>query len=88
MGERRWGGGFTYQDTPQVRPCRLFLDFLSRKVLVSESPSPASTETEYILSETIAVSDSSKPWVYSTLLQDLTRQEVEDERTWTFYSAS
>jgi hypothetical protein len=28
----------TYQDTPRVRPCRLFLDFLSRKVLVSHYP--------------------------------------------------
>ena len=44
----RWGGVFTYQDTPQVRPCRLFLDVLSRKVLVSEYPTPASSETECI----------------------------------------
>ena len=28
------GPGIDYQDTPQVHPCRLILDVLSRKVLV------------------------------------------------------
>jgi len=42
-GEWRCGGGIAYQDTPRVRPCRLFLDFLSRKVLVGNTTTPAST---------------------------------------------
>jgi len=41
-GEGRWGGGITYQDTPQVHPCRLGLGFLPRTVLVSNPPTPAS----------------------------------------------
>ena len=34
-----WGAGvgIACQNTPQVRPCRLFLDFLSRKVLAGNT---------------------------------------------------
>ena len=40
--EWRRRGGIDYQDTVQVYPCNLFLDFLSRKVLVVNTPTPAS----------------------------------------------
>ena len=43
LGKGRSGGDIDYQDTPRVRPCSLFLDVLSRKVLVVNIPTPAST---------------------------------------------
>ena len=51
----RRGGCIDYQDTPQVRPCSLFLDVLSRKVLVVNTPTPASALAENIHLETIVV---------------------------------
>jgi len=44
----RWGRAIDYQDTPPVHPCSLFLDVLSRKVLVVNSPTPASALPLYI----------------------------------------
>ena len=44
--EGRCGGGIACQDTAQVRPCSLFLDVLSRKVLVVNTPTPASALPE------------------------------------------
>ena len=48
----RLGGGIDYQDTPRVRPCSLFLDVLSRKVLVVNAPTQASAVSPAILFET------------------------------------
>ena len=45
-------GVLSYQDTPQVHPCRLFLDVLSRKVLVRQYPLPSFNQTAVHLSET------------------------------------
>jgi len=41
-GEGRCGGGIACQDTAPVRPCSLFLDVLSRKVLAGNPPTTAS----------------------------------------------
>ena len=45
-------GVLSYQDTPPVHPCRLFLDVLSRKVLVRQYPHPSFNQTAVHLSET------------------------------------
>ena len=70
----------SYQDTPQVRPCRLFLDVLSRKVLVRQYPLPSFNLTVVRLSETTDLCFLTEPRVCGTLLQDRTRQESSIER--------
>ena len=66
-------GGTVYQDAPQVRPCRLFLDVLSRKVLVDSTPHPNFSLTVVHLSETKTLGLCTEPRVCSTLLQDRER---------------
>ena len=74
------GVGIACQNTPQVHPCRLFLDVLSRKVLAGNTH-PSFSLTVVHLSETIAERVSTKPRMYSTLLQDRTRQDAEARAT-------
>ena len=74
-------GVVSYQDTPPVRPCRLFLDVLSRKVLVRHYPHTSFNPTAVHLSETIALCFRTEPRVCGTLLQDRTRQEAEYRAT-------
>jgi len=53
---RKWrrGGEVNHRDMAQVRPCSLFLDFLSRKVPVVNLPTPALTEIECLLLRPLA----------------------------------
>ena len=67
----------SYQDTPPVRPCRLFLDVLSRKVLVRQYLHPSFDRTVVHLPETITLCLRTESRVCGTLLQDRTRQEAE-----------
>jgi hypothetical protein len=63
-------GVLSYQDTPQVNPCRLFLNVLSRTVLVIQYPSPASTKLQCIYQKPLTYDLRTEPRVGGTLLQD------------------
>ena len=66
----------SYQDTPQVRPCRLGLGFLPRTVLVRQYHHPSFNPTVVHLSETKTLSSRTEQRVGGTSLQDRTRQEA------------
>jgi len=52
--EGRWGGGIVCQDSLKHILWRSILGFLPRTVLADNTPSPASTETEYIYQKPLA----------------------------------
>ena len=76
-GRGAGAGVLSYQDTPPVRPCSLFLDVLSRKVLVRLYPHSSFNFNVVHLSETNNLKLRTEPRVCGTLLQDRTRQEAE-----------
>ncbi len=81
--EGRCGGGIAYQDTAQVRPCSLFLDFLSRKVLVGNPPTPASTQAEFIHQKPFAHAYARSRGCVVPLFRTVSDMDVATEPPWT-----
>jgi len=74
--------GVGYQDTARVRPCSLFLDFLSRKVLVANTHTPASSVSEYIHLKLLAHAHAHSRGCAVPLFRTVSDMEVATEPPW------
>jgi len=83
-GEGRRGGGIAYRDSARVHPCSLFLDFLSRKVPVGNTPSPTSTVSEYNYQKPLAHDYARSRGGVVPYFRTLSDRDVAPERTWRY----